>query len=338
MNTAIHKSLAIFLFFIWGGSLSAQTEVITGAQSSEVRYLGKTTSLHEKAAVTPPDNNRKKKSKKKNYPKAPENFKNNSLMENNNPSPLPNGADPLRQLAGFVSSVVFPVEPIINIDGIDVVEAQQIGVPDTNGDVSPEHYVQVTNGGGSVFKVFDKDGNLLFGPASFNTLWEDFGMSGLGDPVVLYDQAADRWLFSELASDFSTMLIAISETSDPLGSFYAYEFQSPAGLPDYPKYGIWHDAYYITTNEGGEPNIPVYVLDREAMINGETNVSMQRLGIPKFPAANDFAFQVATAADWDGVNNPPPAGSPQFVVRMYDDAWDGGEDKLEVWELAVDWK
>ncbi len=50
-----------------------------------------------------------------------------------------------------------------------------------------------------------------------------------------------------------------------------------------------------------------------------------------------FAFQVATAADWDGVNSPPPPGSPQYVVRMYDDAWDGGTDKLEVWELAVDW-
>ena len=336
MNATSHKFLAILFLFIFTYTANGQIEVISGAQSSQLRYLGKTTPLHEKGPVAPPDNNKKKKTKKENFPKAPQNFKDNTLMEQNNPAALPLGADPLRQLAGFTSNS-FLVEPIINIDGIDVNEAQQIGVPDTNGDVSPEHYVQVTNGGGSVFKVFDKDGNLLFGPASFNTLWEDFGLSGLGDPVVLYDQAAERWMFSELASDFNTMLVAISETSDPMGSFISYELQAPQGLPDYPKFGIWHDAYYITTNEGGDQNIPVYILDREAMLNGETNVDFQRLGIPKFPANNDFAFQVATAADWDGVNSPPPAGSPQYVCRIYDDAWDGGVDKLEIWEIAVDW-
>ncbi len=334
MNTTIQKTFAFLFFVISCCTLFAQTETYQGAQTSKLRYLGKTTSLHEKPLVTPPNNNMKKKSKKKNFPKAPDNFKGNTPMQNNNPSPLPQGMDPLRQLASF-SSNSFPVEPIINIEGIDVNEAQQIGVPDTNGDVSPEYYVQTTNGGGSVFKIFDKDGNLVYGPASFNTLWEDFGLSGLGDPVILYDQGADRWLFSEIASDFNTLLVAISETNDPMGSFHAYEFQSPNGLPDYPKYGVWHDAYYITTNEGGD--IPIYVLDRDAMLNGEANVDMQLLGIPKFPDASGSAFQVATAADWDGVNSPPPPGSPQYVVRMYDDAWDGGEDKLEVWEIAIDW-
>jgi Secretion system C-terminal sorting domain/SprB repeat len=336
MKTLNYKILAILLIFGWTTGLFAQTEVYTGAQSSQARYLGKTTPLYDKQPVAPPNNNMKKQTKKENYPKAPENFKNTPPMGNNNPSPLPKGMDPLRQLSGF-TSLVFPVEPIVNIEGIDVNEAQGIGVPDTNGDVSPEHYVQATNGGGTVFKVFDKEGNQIYGPASFNTLWGDFGLSGFGDPVVLYDQAADRWLFSEVASDFNTMLVAVSVTNDPMGSFYAYEFQSPLGLPDYPKFGIWPNAYYITTNEGGDANIPVYALDREAMLNGETNVSLQRLGIPKFPAANNFAFQVATAADWDGVYSPPPAGSPQYVVRMYDDAWDGGVDKLEVWEIAVDW-
>ncbi len=336
MITTFHKLLVLIIFTFFTSNLFAQTEIYTGAQTSEVRYLGKTTPLHDKSAVAPPNNNIKKQTKKKNYPKAPENFKNNTLMEKNNPSALPQGMDPLRQLAGFTSNA-FPVEPIINIEGINANEAQQISPPDTNGDVSPEHYIQVTNGGGSVFKIFDKEGNLLYGPASFNTLWEDFGLSGLGDPVVLYDQGADRWLFSELATDFSTMLVAVSETNDPFGSFYAYEFQSPVDLPDYPKYGIWHNAYYITTNELADNNIPVYALDREAMLNGESSVSMQRLGVPKFNDGTGTAFQVATAADWDGAMNPPPPGSPQYVVRMYDDAWDGGVDKLEVWEILVDW-
>lgn len=336
MRTFMYNSLVVcFCCLAINFTIQAQTAQAK-AQVSQATYLGKTRPLHNRAPVPPPNNNVKKQERKKNYPKAPENFKDNVPMSNNNPNPLPDGMDPLRQLAGFTSNFQV-VEPIVNIEGIDVNEAVQIGVPDTNGDVSHEHYVQVTNGGGSVFKIFDKEGNLLYGPASFNTLWNDLLHSGLGDPVVLYDQGADRWLFSELSSDFNTMLVAVSETNDPMGSFHAYQFQSPFGLPDYPKYGVWPDGYYITTNEGGESNIPVYILDREAMLNGESVVNMQLLGIPKFSASSAFAFQVATPADWDGHLNPPPPGSPQYVVRMYDDAWDGGEDKLEVWEISIDW-
>ncbi len=313
--------------------LNAQIETITGAQKSDVRFLGETGEIRNKAKRSRPDIHAKKKAKKSHFA-GPDNFAGNIPMQHNNPNPLPYGIDPARQ--GFnLLSVLFPVEPILNFEGID---SEQSGStpPDTNGDVSPDYFVQTVNGGGSLFNVYDKEGVLIQGPISMNTLWEDFNGSGLGDPVILWDQGAERWLFSEISSSFSSMLIAVSETSDPLGNFYAYEFQAPS-LPDYPKFGIWPDAYYFSTNEGGDPNVPVYMLDRAAMLNGDPSVSLQRVGVPKFPAVNEFAFQVVQAADWDGAQNPPPAGSPSYMVRMYDDAWDGGQDKLEVWEVAVDW-
>ncbi len=320
--------------------LQAQTaaQETRGAQVSQSRFLGKTTPLRDKQPVQVPNNQVKRKAKKKNFPRAPLNFKDNVPMENINDNAFPRGEDPARQMSfGNADRAAIPVEPDLVIEGIDVDEANGIGVPDTNGDVGPDHYIQITNGGGSVFKIFNKEGDLMFGPSSANVFWEDFNISGFGDPVVLYDQGADRWVLTEFG-DFSTsvMLVAVSVTSDPMGEWNAYEFQAPS-FPDYPKYGIWNDAYYITTNEGGDPNIPIYVLDRDAMLNGEPTAAMQRVGVPKFPAANAFAFQVATPVDWDGAQSPPPAGSPAMVVRLYDDAWDGGVDKLEIWEIDVDW-
>jgi type IX secretion system substrate protein/CARDB protein len=333
MKTLITRVFFLFLSIGTFIPLYAQVQTITGAQESQVRYLGRTGKISDKTQRAVPNIDAKKKLRKSHFA-GPENFAGNVPMAHNNPNPLPIGVDPVRQLFGFLS-VVIPVEPILNLEGISSEESGSTP-PDTNGDVSPDHYVQTVNGGGSLFNVYDKDGVLIMGPISMNTLWEDFNGSGLGDPVILWDPSAERWLFSEISSSFSSMLIAVSETSDPLGNFYAYEFQAP-DLPDYPKFGIWLDAYYFTTNEGSDTNVPVYILEREAMLNGDPTVEMQRVGVPKFPSVNEFAFQVCTPADWDGVQSPPPPGSPAYMVRMYDDAWDGGQDKLEVWEVAVDW-
>ncbi len=334
MKTLISRVLTILVFLSVLVPLNAQIETITGAEVSEVRFLGKTEPLRDIAIYGPANIVDKKKLKKSHFA-GPENFKGQVPMKENNPNPLPVGVDPVRQINNLLQ-VVIPVEPILLFEGIRGDDSGSTP-PDTNGDVSPDYYVQTVNGGGSLFNVFDKDGNTIQELISMNTLWTDFGGQGLGDPVVLWDQGAERWIFSEIASSFSSVLVAVSETSDPLGSFYAYEFQTPSGLPDYPKYGIWADAYYFTTNEGGDPNVPVYILDRAALLNGDATVEMQRVGVPKFPAVNEFAFQVCSSADWDGALSPPPPGSPNYVLRMYDDAWDGGQDKLEVWEIDVDW-
>ncbi|MFT7604744.1 MAG: hypothetical protein ACI8VT_002334, partial [Saprospiraceae bacterium] len=333
MKTLITRVLFFLLGICSFFPLNAQVQTMTGAQESQVRFLGRTGKISDKTRRARPDIQVKKKARKSHFA-GPDNFAGTVPMVQNNPNPLPVGIDPLRQLFSLLS-VVIPVEPLLNFEGISSEESGSTP-PDTNGDVSPDHYVQTVNGGGSLFNVYDKDGVLIMGPLSMNTLWEDFNGSGLGDPVVLWDPSAERWLFSEISSSFSSMLIAVSETSDPLGNFYAYEFQAP-DLPDYPKFGIWPDAYYFTTNEGGDPDVPVYILDRDAMLNGDATVDMQRVGVPKFPSVNEFSFQVCTPADWDGVQSPPPPGSPAYMMRLYDDAWDGGQDKLEIWEIDVDW-
>lgn len=331
MQKIILLSLWIILCFIL-------TPQISNAQQTEVtqaRFLGKTKALRDMPLATPSTPKSKTKSKLKKAYQMP-NFENNLPM----PTPFkdtaePQNGDPLYQLH-LDKNLLLEIEPILVFDGIDE-NASNVQVPDTNGDVSDEFYVQVVNGGqSSQASVWDKEGNLIQGPIEINALWNEFNIVGLGDPVILWDKEAGRWLVSEVG-DFGTniMLVAISETSDPLGNWMAYEIQSPE-LPDYPKYAIWGDSYLITTNETSSGYIPVYAIDRNAMINGEAIASVVRLeGMTKF-GSNTQLFQVATPVTHVG-SNPIPDGSPSYSVRIRDDAWDDATDAVEVWEAHVDW-
>lgn len=213
----------------------------------------------------------------------------------------------------------------INFDGIP---ATGYVPPDTIGDIGPNHYVQMVN---ASFAVFDKTGTLLAGPSAINSLWS--GQGGLceanndGDPVVLYDPLADRWLLSQFAVPTPyAMCIAISQTTDPTGAYYLYEFSTP-GFPDYPKFGVWHDAYYMSANEN---DVGAYAFDRANMLAGNAATYV------RFSVGGNFMLP----SDLDGPT-PPPSGSPNTFYRMMDDIyWPSkgfaGADRLELWEFEVD--
>jgi hypothetical protein len=140
--------------------------------------------------------------------------------------------------------------------------------PDTVGEVGLNHYIQLVNAsGGTIINVYDKDGTHIAGPVALDLLWTAGGAcaSGRGDPIVLYDTLADRWLMSEFAASGNHLCMYISQTSDPLGGgWYLYDFPTPS-FPDYPKYAVWPDAYYVSSNEFSPA---VYALDRSKMLNG----------------------------------------------------------------------
>lgn len=309
-------------------------QVIPNVQTAQGEFLGKSRPLTELEPYTPSPTSQKEKARAI-VPKGVPNFTDRVPM----PSPYaatakPKNGDPLVQ-QGNNLNMNFIVEPQTVFDGIDETRAAGIFPPDPSGVANSEYYLQTTNtSGGTYMVVFDLEGNEVFSLDNLNALWSEFNATGFGDPIVLWDQEAERWFIAEF-QDFgsSALLIAVSETSDPTGSWYAHRFQTVT-FPDYPKYGVWPDAYYITTNEF-DSEVPVYVIDRQAMLNG-LEADMQILGIPKFADENGDAFQVATPVDWDG-SIAPPDGNPGYVVRMYDDAWDGGEDKVELWEIDVDW-
>jgi hypothetical protein len=166
---------------------------------------------------------------------------------NDNPQPLPVGNDPVLQ--DFFGNRGGN-EIISNFEGVG--NLSQVYPPDTDGDVGPDHYFQMIN---LSFQIFDKQGNSLYGPADNRTLWNGFIGSWTstndGDPVILYDEQADRWVATQFAINTPDgtywELVAVTETGDPLGSWFRYAFQFPA-FNDYPKIGVWPDGYLSISN------------------------------------------------------------------------------------------
>ncbi|MGE3467295.1 MAG: hypothetical protein AB7J13_10210, partial [Pyrinomonadaceae bacterium] len=179
---------------------------------------------------------------------------------------LPNQIDPLliRQLEAPEAAPNAFTTPILNFNGIGFTN---VNPPDTVGDVGPNHYVQAVNAsGGTAIQVFNKSTGSTIGPQfSLDGLGTAQCAGGLGDPIILYDHAADRWLLSEFSSSGNRLCVYISQTADPTGAYFAYNFQAPS-FPDYPKYGVWPDAYYVSSNESSSA---VYALDRAKMLLGQ---------------------------------------------------------------------
>ncbi len=155
--------------------------------------------------------------------------------------------------------------------------------PDTNGDVGLNFYIQYVNVGWIVLNK--SDGSVAAGPFVGNVFWQGFGgpceNDNAGDPIVLFDKLAQRWLYSQFTSGANTdgrQCFAISTTSDPLGPYNRYEFLFPGEFNDYPHIGIWTDqtgdrsGYYFVTHDFILPNTfnqaSFAVVERDEMLAG----------------------------------------------------------------------
>jgi hypothetical protein len=207
--------------------------------------------------------------------------------------------------------------PILNFDGVGFPN-NNCGCypPDTNGYVGLTQYVQIVN---ESYQVFDKfSGASILGPVSIRSVWNGFGgacTSGGGDPIMLYDKLADRWLISQLGNYSGIECIAISTTRDATGSYYRYAFNFPPNLTDYPKIGTWPDAYYMACNIfsstylGTQP----FAFDRAKMLCGLPATAITP-GVIGTPANNEDPIM---PSDFDGTVLPPP-GAPNTFVEFPD--------------------
>jgi hypothetical protein len=220
-------------------------------------------------------------------------------------------ADPIVQnLSGSVRQMP---APLIHFPGIPFPGVGcNCAPPDTNGDVGETQYVQMVNEG---VQVFDKaTGTSLMGPIGISALWAGFGgvceNNGSGDPVVLYDQLADRWLISQFAgvSVPTNECIAISTTSDATGTYYRYAFNLGTNFFDYPHLGVWPDGYYMAMNVFNSAGTAflgpqAFAFDRAAMLAGLPGAVFVTPGLG---SASDETY---LPADLDG-DNLPPVGAP----------------------------
>lgn len=222
-----------------------------------------------------------------------------------------------------------PAMPPTSVNFFGVTNPNGYYPPDTVGDIGPNHYVQMVN---VSFVVFDAYGEILYGPVDNNVLWGGFGgecqMQNDGDPIVRYDGLADRWVLSQFAvsGEETFECVAVSATPDPLGPYHRYAFSYGTEFNDYPKLGVWPDAYYITYNiygyEGFE-GAKICAVDRAAMLTGAP-ATQQCFDRPQ-------AWGLLPA-DVDGPT-PPPIGAPNYVMGA---PW-GTSGLLTMYRFSVNW-
>lgn len=234
------------------------------------------------------------------------------LMENDQPV-----NDPIRQ---FYFGDVTTDTTIQNFDGVT---ANGSYPPDTDGDVSPDHYFQVVN---VRYAIYNKNGVKLIGPSNNSTIFSGLpNNSNDGDAIVLYDENADRWLFSQFSlpnypnGPFYEN-VAISQTNDPTGSWYRYQFTFSV-MPDYPKISVWNDGYYMTirkfsSGSGAWIGPAAVAMDRAKMLAGDPTASMVMFDLPS-------SSEGPLSADCD--SEFPAAGAPcpvcyltSSTVKLYD--------------------
>lgn len=207
--------------------------------------------------------------------------------------------------------------------------AGQVGVcpPDPTGAVGIDYYVQVVNA--TPFKIFDKTTGAQIGSVNqVGSLWTP-AINDDGDPIILYDKYADRWVLTQLGTSFSGIYIAVSTTNDPTGTYYTYTFTSPNTL-DYPKYSIWADGYYMTFNGSTKR---VFCLERDSMLIGSPNA---RAISKTFTSGPVSGFYAPLPADADG--QLPPFGTPCPFVSYSENSWGAGAiDGVKIWTMSVNW-
>ncbi|HNS50077.1 MAG TPA: hypothetical protein PKO09_02730 [Anaerolineae bacterium] len=227
--------------------------------------------------------------------------------------------------------------PIMNWEGVN--NRNGVHPPDTNGDVGPNHYVQWVN---LSFQVWDKNGTSLYGPANGNTLWTGFGgsceTSNSGDPVVLYDHLADRWVMLQfgLTTTPDYLCIAVSQTADPTGAWHRYAYAWPNNyMPDYPKVTLWPDGYYVAVNQfsssGSWRGQGAAAFERDKMLLGQ---SAQTIYYDLY--THNANYGGMQPADWEGTSQPP-TGAPCPFMEWDDSTWIGPTDALRIWNFHADW-
>lgn len=241
---------------------------------------------------------------------------------------LPKGPDPAWQKENG-SNRAASADPTVNF----VAQSSPYFPPDCNGTAGPNHYMQTVN---TTYAIYDKTGTKLAGPTNMNQLFGSVPGANCndGDPIMLYDEMADRWFAAEfsLCGSPDRMLIAVSTTNDPTGTWYQYSFNM-SGMPDYEKFGIWSDGIYMGTNTSSGTDI--YVFEREAMLAGQPSPKMVSFDNQWRPGSVD-GFMMVPPLDCDGTT-PPPAGEPGLFIAQQDDAFGGSGDQLWIYELDVDW-
>ena len=203
-----------------------------------------------------------------------------------------------------------------------VFDAYQSGSTPTDPSmaIGPNHVFVVFNTG---FVIYDKSGNVMFGPAAPNP--SIFPNGGCCDLTVSYDAAADRWVVTFLGSGAQ---VAVSDGPDPINDgWYNYNI---GAINDYQKLSVWSDGYYLTDNTGSSNK--VWAMERDEMLTGNA-AQIMGFNLPGIATSGFYSPQALNVSD----DTMPAAGGATFIY-LQDDAWGGvATDHVKLWTLDVNW-
>lgn len=217
--------------------------------------------------------------------------------------------------------------PIVNFSAL----AGSFTPPDPSGAAGPNHYVQAVN---CLYRAYDKSGVAVMSALNLKSLWT--GSIDDGDPIVLYDKFADRWFIQQFQQTGNKILLAISTSPDPTGTYYKFTFVPNASdFPDYPKFSIWSDGYYMTANSTTQRAI---IFERSKMILGDASAGMIVTTVPintSAPMPKSGFFSPLTL-DADG--QLPPNGTPNYFMYYLDDQQQSGvTDAIAMYKITANW-
>jgi hypothetical protein len=219
--------------------------------------------------------------------------------------------------------------PLQSFDGMNAASAcGNCLPPDTDGDVGPSHYVQLVNGS---IKITGKAGSVLSGPTTYNSFFAALGVAtpcgtrNVGDGIAFYDHLANRWVVSDFAfpsfpGTVFYQCIGVSKTADPVaGGWWLYAAQidaaNPTFLGDYPKFGMWPDAYYMSVNEFTNnttfQGVRVFAFDRNSMMNGNP---ANTIAFSVLPADLGDQYSLVPSSFRTGL--APPTGRPNMFMDV----------------------
>jgi hypothetical protein len=243
--------------------------------------------------------------------------------------------DPLADKSVGSPSALAEIKASTN--GVPVDPNARVAPPDTTGDVGPNHYVQWVNLRYAVYTLTRNASNEITGfnlvpgfPKNGNVVWQGFGgrcqSDNDGDPIVQYDQLADRWILTQFAVSGTpyTQCVAVSTSPDPTGTYFRYAFSYSRSFNDYPKMGVWPDAYYISYN----------MFRNGASFTGNTVCAFERARMlaglsARQACVNTTGGHSLEPADLEGTTLPP-AGSPNLLMSLTSTA-------VQFWRFSVNW-
>ena len=281
------------------GSVSLKAQNPSVVYPSKVgfgTYLGESRPLRDIPPLSPEELFRLKKDFK-------QDFLNPTLKYRSYPNAdaaLLKGEDPVLQKQ--MGSLSFDQSQQVSFEG-----QSSNYVPDENGTAGPNHYMQTVN---MTYAIYDKSGVLKAGPTNVNQIFGNKPGANRndGDAIVLYDEQADRYLVAEFSIPTdgtpNYILVAVSSTNDPTGTWYPYSFEVDK-MPDYPKFGVWRDGYYVGVNNTNGLN-DIFVLERSKMLLGQT-AQFVSFTTPNRPGSAG-EFKITPPVDNDGAF--APEGSP----------------------------